>query len=78
MSSKEPRNTSSSLVKGDARAIEQLKQAVASGEHWYLALLKAIKLWKSSEEDYKGRYYRYLIDEKPSIGYCWQNVYLRK
>ncbi|MBM3149582.1 MAG: hypothetical protein FJZ88_06110 [Chloroflexi bacterium] len=46
---------------GDARAIAHLKQAVASGAHWYLALLEAVKYWKSAEEDYKGRHYTYLI-----------------
>ncbi len=46
----------------DARAIEHLKLAVAGGKHWYLTLLEAIKLWKSPEEDYQGRHWRYLID----------------
>ncbi len=45
----------------DARAIEHLKRSVAEGKHWYIALLEAIRLWKSSEEDYEGRHYRYLI-----------------
>jgi hypothetical protein len=47
---------------GDARATEHLKQAVANGKHWYTALLEAIKLWKSPEEDYHGHHLRYLID----------------
>ena len=46
----------------DARAIEHLKQAVVSGKHWYLALLEAIKLWNSAEEDHQGRHLRYLIN----------------
>ena len=62
MSSTESQNTSSPMAKNDAKAIEHLKQAVANGEHWYLALLEAIKLWKSTEENYSGRHYRYLID----------------
>lgn len=45
----------------DARAIEHLKRSVAEGKHWYIALLEATRLWKSSEEDYNGRHYRYLI-----------------
>lgn len=45
----------------DARAIEHLKRSLAEGKHWYIALLEAIRLWKSSEEDYKGRHYHYLI-----------------
>src|SRR4030042_75258 len=47
---------------GDARAIEHLKQAVAGGKHWYLAVLEAIKLWKSAEEDYHDRHLLYLIN----------------
>ena len=45
----------------DGQAIEHLKRSVAEGKHWYIALLEAIRMWKSSEEDYKGRHYRYLI-----------------
>ncbi len=47
---------------GDAKAIEHLKQAVAGGKHWYLVLLEAIRLWKSPEEDYQNRHYKYLIN----------------
>ena len=46
----------------DARAIEHLKRSITSGKHWYLALLEAIKLWKSAEEDYQDRHLVYLID----------------
>ncbi|MDD5495035.1 MAG: hypothetical protein PHG36_10260, partial [Dehalococcoidia bacterium] len=46
---------------GDAQAIQYLKDAVKNGHHWYLALLGAIRLWKSPEEIYKGELYRYLI-----------------
>jgi hypothetical protein len=49
---------------GDARAIQYLKEALAQGKHWYPALLGAIKLWISTEEDYKGQHYRYLIDKE--------------
>ena len=62
MSSKEAHNTSLTTTEADARAIEHLKQAVANGTHWYLALLEAIKLWSSAEEDFNGRHYRYLIE----------------
>ncbi len=47
---------------GDLSAIKHLKESVANGKHWYLALLEAIKLWKSAEETYKRRRYCYLID----------------
>jgi len=43
-------------------AIRHLKQAIASGTHWYIALLEAIGLWTDGEEIYNGRHYRYLID----------------
>lgn len=46
----------------DNAAITHLKQAIASGKNWYIALLEAIALWTSAEENYKGRHYRYLID----------------
>ncbi len=49
---------------GDAQAIQQLKSAIAEGRHWYVALLEAIKLWASTEEDYNGRHYKYLIDNE--------------
>jgi hypothetical protein len=47
---------------GDAEAIRHLKQAIASGKHWYTALLGAIGLWRSSNEVLNGRTYHYLID----------------
>jgi hypothetical protein len=50
------------LISTDNKAITHLKQAIASGKHWYLALLEAIGLWTGAEETYKGRHYRYLID----------------
>ncbi|MBM3118051.1 MAG: hypothetical protein FJ006_00610 [Chloroflexi bacterium] len=61
MPPKELKDISNTQTEADARAIEHLKQAVAKGKHWYLALLETIGLWKSSEENYRGRHYRYLI-----------------
>jgi len=46
----------------DNRAITHLKQEIAAGKNWYIALLEAIALWSSAEEMYQGRRYRYLID----------------
>jgi hypothetical protein len=48
----------------DRDAIQHLKNAIGEGEHWYRALLEAIALWKSPEEEYKGRHYRYLIENE--------------
>jgi hypothetical protein len=49
---------------GDTQAIQHLRSAIAEGKNWYLALLEAIKLWDSTEEDYNGCHYRYLIDNE--------------
>jgi hypothetical protein len=45
----------------DTEAIRYLQQAVSAGEHWYIALLRAVGLWGSVEETYNGRTCRYLI-----------------
>jgi len=49
---------------GDMQSIKHLKESIAKGKHWYLALLEAIRLWDSHEEDYNERHYRYLIDNE--------------
>jgi len=51
-----------SSLSADTEAVAYFKQALASGKHWYLALLGAMGLWTSAEEVYEGRAYRYLID----------------
>ncbi len=51
-----------SALAGDNEAIAYFKQSLASGKHWYLALLGAMGLWTSAEEVHDGRAYRYLID----------------
>ena len=62
MSSEEEKNTSTTRAEGDTRAIQYLREVVAGGKHWYLALLEAIRLWNSAEENYGERHYCYLID----------------
>jgi hypothetical protein len=62
MTSNEGHDIVDDRISGDARAIQHLKHAIAGGKHWYLALLEAIGMWNSSEEYYKRRKYRYLID----------------
>lgn len=42
--------------------IQHLRQAIADGKHWYIALLEAVALWTLSEETHNGYHYRYLID----------------
>ncbi len=46
---------------GDARAIRHLKAEIKAGKSWYPALLEAIRLWRSPEEEYNGERYLYLI-----------------
>jgi len=48
----------------DTQAIQVLKSAIAKGKNWYVALLEAIRLWSSPEEDYDGRHYQYLVDNE--------------
>ena len=52
------------MYSGDTQAIQWLKTAVAEGKNWYIALLEAIRLWSSTEEDYVGRHYHYLINNE--------------
>jgi hypothetical protein len=54
-------NTESALY-SDNEAVAYLKQSIATGRHWYLALLGAMGLWTSAEEIRQGRAYRYLIE----------------
>jgi hypothetical protein len=49
---------------GDTQAIQGLKDGIAEGRNWYVALLEAVRLWSSPEEDYEGRHYQYLVDNE--------------
>jgi hypothetical protein len=48
----------------DTQAIQELKSAIAEGKNWYVAVLEAIRLWSSPEENYNGRHYQYLVDNE--------------
>ena len=48
----------------DTQAIQGLKSAIGEGRDWYVALLEAVRLWASPEEDYAGRHYQYLVDDE--------------
>jgi hypothetical protein len=48
----------------DTQTIQGLKNAIAEGRNWYVALLEAVRLWSSTEEDYNGRHYQYLVDNE--------------
>ena len=47
---------------GDGEAVQHLKQAIASGRPWHIALLEAIGLWSWPEESHGEQHYCYLID----------------
>lgn len=46
---------------GDAEVVRNMEREIKGGGHWYLALLKAIGLWTTAEETFRGHHYRYLI-----------------
>lgn len=46
---------------GARQAVSHLKAEIASGKHWYLALLEAIGLWDLEEEFHGERHFCYLI-----------------
>lgn len=46
----------------DNEPVRYLKQALAEGKPWYLALLEAIGMWTYPDENHNGLYYCYLID----------------
>ncbi len=62
MSQSEDLQSTKSKAIGDIEAISYLKQAIASGKHWYLALLEVIGLWTKARESIDDRTYSYLID----------------
>ena len=51
----------SAPVRNAEAIIGYLKQAIAGGKHWYIALLEAMGLWTDAEEVHNRRIYRYLI-----------------
>lgn len=46
----------------EEEAIRHLKDAIASGKHWYISLLEAINIWQIPEETLGNRQYKYIID----------------
>ena len=49
------------LATNKPESVRYLEDAIARGEHWYLAALEAISLWTEAQEVHNGRHYRYLI-----------------
>ena len=48
----------------DTQAIQGLRTGITKGRNWCAALLEAVRLWSSPEEDYEGRHYQYLVDSE--------------
>jgi hypothetical protein len=46
----------------DTAALLRLSASIAEGNHWCLALLEAVALWRSAQEEFRGRHYTYLIN----------------
>jgi hypothetical protein len=49
------------MMNGSQDPIAFLHQSLASGEHWYIALLKTMARWDQAEETVSDRRYRYLV-----------------
>ncbi len=45
----------------EQEAITHLRQSLADGDHWYVAVLKTMARWSLPEETLGDRHYRYLI-----------------
>ena len=43
-------------------AIQHLRDGIASGKHWYIALLESIGMWTDDAEEVNGSSYFYLIE----------------
>ncbi len=50
------------LATNSDAVIRHFQEGLASGKHWYIALLEAIGLWTDEQEDFQGHKYRYLIE----------------
>lgn len=55
------RNSNAVTSAGDSEAVQHLRQAIAGGRPWHIALLEAIGLWSWPEESHNGQHYRYLV-----------------
>jgi hypothetical protein len=50
------------LISPEHKVIKQLKEDIAAGKHWYIALLEAIGRWEVADDVVEGQSYKYLID----------------
>jgi hypothetical protein len=57
-----PQKQASPLTSLEDKVIIQFREDIASGKHWYIALLEAIGRWQTAEEVVDGQSYKYIID----------------
>jgi hypothetical protein len=60
--SQDQSNIDSPLVTNAEAVIKHFQAEIASGKHWYFAVLEAIRLWTDETEDFHGHQYHYLIE----------------
>lgn len=58
----EQQNSSLPPISNSQAAINHFREALASGKHWYIALLESMGLWTDETETIQGRDYNYLIE----------------
>lgn len=54
-------NQNTGITPSATAAVNRLRSAIESGQHWYPALLEAAGYWREDEECVDGRVFRYLI-----------------
>jgi hypothetical protein len=57
----EQTDTCQQLVGNAEAVIQHFQESLASGKHWYIALLESIGLWTDEIEEVEGQTYQYLI-----------------
>ena len=63
-SSPEAKDGELGLARGGFEIVCQMREAIASGKPWHIALLEAIGLWILPQEEWEGRPYRYLLRQE--------------
>ena len=44
-------SSNENIIPCNGEAIRHLREAIANGKHWYIALLEAMRLWAKVEEN---------------------------
>lgn len=59
-----PKPQNAPLISPEDKVINQLREDISNGKHWYIALLEAVERWEAAEEVVDGESYKYLIDNE--------------